>query len=281
MVPPDATSWVLARPRAIFTHPRLGAILARAFDDAGDQALFERARRVGYDVRTVERAMIAWRGPTTVAVGLGAFDTRRIEALLWDRLLPPRARQEMNGVLRVWGVLGRTPTALAVWNACTLVAYAEGPDVVPMREVDRLLRPRDGEDPDALVFWHGAGAPAVLRDRAPTALLEAVYAVEIAALQEEHGVRVRLHLDGGLPGDAEARLRRALAALTEEPLGHAVGASQWLRDERVRVTVGEAWLSAEVVVPWGALDALADVLRGRVGDAPGTRNFFDPPGGAW
>jgi K+-sensing histidine kinase KdpD len=82
LVPDGATRWVVLRPRALFEHPRLGRLLARAFDDAGDQALFDRARRVGYDLRTVDRAAIAWSARTTWSAGVGAFDTRRIEAML-------------------------------------------------------------------------------------------------------------------------------------------------------------------------------------------------------
>jgi len=286
MVPPGTASWLLVRPRAILAHPRLGPALGRAFDDAGDQALFERARRVGYDVRTVERAMVAWRGPTTVAAGLGAFDTRRIDALLWDRLLPPRERAEEDGVLRAWGVLGRSPAALGVWNACSFVAFAEGPGPAPLRELDRLLRPRapdarpsptSAADPDALALWHGDAAPAPMRDRAPEALLEGVRDVELAATLDERGVRVTLRLAGALPADAEARVRRAVAALAEEPVGHAVGAAQWLRDDRVTVTVSATELAAEALVPWAALDALADVLRGRVGEGPERAGFLTRP----
>ncbi len=287
MVPPGAASWLVVRPRAILAHPRLGPALGRAFDDAGDQALFERARRVGYDVRTVERAMVAWRGPTTVAAGLGAFDTRRIDALLWDRLLTPRERTEEGGVLRAWGVLGRSPAALGVWNACSFVAFAEGPGPAPLRELDRLLRPRApdarpsptsaGTDPDALALWHGDAAPAPMRDRAPEALLEGVRDVELAASLDERGVRVTLRLAGALPADAEARVRRAVAALAEEPVGHAVGAAQWLRDDRVAVTVNADGLAAEALVPWAALDALADVLRGRVGEGPERAGFLTRP----
>lgn len=268
MVPAGASSWVVARPRAILAHPRLGRALGRAFDDAGDQALFERARRVGYDVRTVERALVAWRGPTTVAVGLGAFDTRRIDTLLWDRMLPPRERAEGDGVLRAWGVVGATPTALAIWNTCSLVSWAEGPALAPLRAIEQTLRARGGVDDDALATWRGETVPAELRDRTPDALLEGVRGVELRALEDPRGVRVRLRLEGALPTDAEARLRRALDALIEEPIGHAVGAAQWLRGERVTVTQTGDGIDAEALIPWAAIDALADVLRGRVAEGP-------------
>lgn len=231
---------------------------------------------MGYDARTVERALVAWRGPTTVAVGLGAFDTRRIDALLWDRLLPPRERAEANGVSRAWGVLGDTPAALAIWNACSLVAWAEGPRATALREIDRALRPRDAardddDDRDALVRWRAETVPAALHERAPAALLEGVRGVELRASLDARGVRVRLRLEGALPADAVGRVRRALGALAEEPLGHAIGAAQWLRDDRVAVTTGGGALDAEALAPWAALDALADVLRGRVGEGPADR----------
>jgi len=44
----------------MFDHPRLGRALARAFDDAGERALITRSRRWGYDLRTVDRALVAW-----------------------------------------------------------------------------------------------------------------------------------------------------------------------------------------------------------------------------
>jgi hypothetical protein len=274
MVPAGASSWLIVRPRTILAHPRLGRALGHAFDDAGDQALYERARRVGYDVRTVERAMLAWRGPTTVAAGLGAFDTRRIDALLWDRLLPPRERVVHAGVLRAWGVLGATPTALAVWNACSFVSWAEGPALAPLRAVEHTLRARGGGDDDALATWRAETVPAALRERAPDALLEGVRGVELRAVEDPRGVRVRLRLEGALPADGERRVRRALEALVEEPIGHAVGAAQWLRADRVTVTTGVDGLDVEALAPWAALDALADVLRGRVDGGPTGSSVF-------
>jgi hypothetical protein len=221
--------------------------------------------------------MVAWRGPTTVAAGLGAFDTRRIEDLLWDRLLPPRERGETTVTRRAWGLLGRTPTALGVWNACSFVAWSEGPEGVPQREVDRLLSPPaaagEASSEEALARWHGAASPAALRGRAPEALLEGVRDVDLAAALADDGVRVTLRLGGAIPPDAERRTRRAIAALVDEPIGHAVGAAQWLRDERVSVAVEPGGLRLEAVAPWAALEALADVLRGRVGAAPGGPNF--------
>ena len=59
--PPTAASWLWARPRAWFAHPRLGRILQRAFDERADDALFQRARDVGYDVRQLDEAVVAAR----------------------------------------------------------------------------------------------------------------------------------------------------------------------------------------------------------------------------
>ncbi len=260
----------MVRPRALFEHPRLGRALARAFDDAGDQALFDRARRVGYDVRTVDRAVMAWSARTTWSAGVGAFDTRRIETMLWERLLPPRGRVERDGVIRVEGALGREPVSLAVWNACAFVAYGEGPTSARANEL--ALRGREGAaDDDTLLRWHGATIPVAVQTRAPETLLEGVHDVELIADVVEGGVVVVLRVEGALPIDAVARVQRALAVFREGPLGESIGARRWASAERARIEVVDNTLVLRAVVPWVALDAIADVLRGRVGDAPSER----------
>lgn len=255
----------MVRPRALFEHPRLGRALARAFDDAGDQALFDRARRVGYDVRTVDRAVIAWSARTTWSAAVGTFDTRRIEAMLWERLLPPRGRADREGVILVEGALGREPVSLAVWNACAFVAYGEGPTGARANEL--ALRGREGPgDDDAMVRWHGTTIPVAVQAQAPETLLEGVHDVELTADVVERGAAVTLRVEGALPADASARVQRALAVFRESPLGESIGARRWASAERARVEVVGDALVLRAEVPWVALDAMADVLRGRVGD---------------
>lgn len=251
--------------------------MARAFDDAGDQALFDRARRLGYDVRTIDRALVAWSARTTWSAGIGAFDTRRIEALLWERLLPPRGRRERDGVVRVEGTLGRDPVALAMWSECAFVAYGEGP--TGARANEQALRPptREGgvartleatSDDESLVRWHDTTIPAALDEHAPTTLLEGVHDAEVRIAARDAGVALTAVLEGSLPRDAEALARRALDEFAGGALGESVGAPRWARSARVTVREGGDALELRVDLPWTALDAMADVLRGRVGDAP-------------
>lgn len=274
IVPDGATRWVIARPRALFEHPRLGRIMARAFDDAGDQALFDRARRVGYDVRTIDEAVVAWSARTTWSAGVGTFDARRIEAMLWERLLPPRGRMERAGVVRVEGTLGRDPVALALWSDCAFAAYGEGP--TSARANEQALRPRDdagvtrdaASGAGALLRWHDTTIPAELDEHAPTALLEGVHDVEVSARASERGLLVDATLEGRLPRDAEVMARRALDEFARGPLGESVGAPRWARATDVAITGGESGMALRVEIPWAALDAMADVLRGRVGESP-------------
>src|SRR4051812_17744201 len=51
VLPPNTTSWVFLRPRAIDQHPQLGSIVARVFDAASERALIRRVERTGCDVR--------------------------------------------------------------------------------------------------------------------------------------------------------------------------------------------------------------------------------------
>lgn len=251
--------------------------MARAFDDAGDQALFDRARRVGYDVRTIDRAVIAWSARTTWSAGIGAFDSRRIEAMLWERLLPPRGRREREGVVRVEGTLGRDPVALALWGDCAFVAYGEGP--TGARANEQALRPpaRQGDAPnaaetssddEALVRWHDTTIPAALDEQAPTTLLEGVHDVEVRLAARDSGLALTATLEGNLPRDAEELARRALDVFAGGALGESVGAPRWVRSARVAMGAGGESMELRVDLPWTALDAMADVLRGRVGEIP-------------
>lgn len=248
--------------------------MARAFDDAGDQALFDRARRVGYDVRTIDEAVVAWSARTTWSAGVGTFDARRIEAMLWERLLPPRGRAEREGVVRVEGTLGRDPVSLALWSGCAFAAYGEGP--TSARANEQALRPRDdagvgrsaeGEE-RSLLRWHDTTIPAELEGHAPTALFEGVHDVEVSARPSERGLVVTAALEGRLPRDAAMVARRALDEFARGPLGESVGAPRWARASGVAIAGGEGGMTLRVEVPWAALDAMADVLRGRVGESP-------------
>lgn len=273
LVPDGATRWLVAKPRALFEHPRLGRLLARAFDDAGDQALFDRARRVGYDVRTVDEAVVAWSARTTWSAGVGVFDTRRIEATLWERLLPPRGRDEHRGVIRVEGTLGREPVSLALWRECALVAYGEGPTSARANEQAMRVAGDGGAvlssvRDEALVRWHDTTIPAALDDRAPTALLEGVRDVEVSAEATARGLAVTVTLEGRLPQEADAMARRALDAFEESPLGESVGAPRWAVASNVTISANDSAMTLRAEVPWTALDAMADVLRGRVGESP-------------
>jgi hypothetical protein len=252
----------------VFEHQRLGSLLGRAFDDAGEQALFDRARRVGYDVRTVDRALLAWTARSTLSVGVGSFDTRRIESLLWERMLPPRDRSEERGVVRLLGVVGDTSSSLAVWDACSMVAYAEGPGHMPLQLTEHVLNtagtdPHTNSDED-FVHWHADTVPAELGARAPTALLEGARGVDLRATPTEGGIALRVSLEGTLPNNAVERTRSAIDAFANDALGTSIGAPQWLRAERVQITVAHDTLDARVEVPWRALEAMVDVLRGRV-----------------
>ncbi|MBI5517232.1 MAG: hypothetical protein HY909_25860 [Deltaproteobacteria bacterium] len=259
LLPRDATSFVLVRPRALFEHPRLGRALARAFDDATEEALLERARRVGYDLRTLDRALLAWGPRGTVAVALGAFDGRRITDLLWERLLTPRARgAERGGVERMEGTLVDTVVAVAVHASCGVAAWAEG----DTRLVDRVLLPPESprEDPSAWVLWRTRELPP--RAPVPRAVFDHVRWVTVRASPTNDGVRVSLHLDGALPEDTPARLRATLRAVQGSPLGESVGAPEWLHPDAVPITPEPHGVALTVDLPWRAVDALAEALRG-------------------
>lgn len=262
LVPDEATRWWIVRPRTIFDHPRLGAALSRSYDDAGERALLDRAARVGYDVRTVERALVAQTRAGELAVGLGSFDAARIVALLWERLLPPRRRGDgARGVTRVEGVLGRAPVAVAVDAACGAAAWAEG----DTRLVDRVIVARASslDDPDAVLVAH-----AELGDARERELLGALSArassVDATASLVDAGLALDLTLHGAFtPADLPG-LRARVAVVARSELLRAIGADAWAREGAVRTAAGDASLSLRVTIPWAALDALADVLRGRI-----------------
>ncbi|MEZ4407876.1 MAG: hypothetical protein R3A52_15590 [Polyangiales bacterium] len=234
----DRELWV--RPRAIFEHPRLGPLASRSFDDRGELALLGRADRVGFDLRTVDRALLAWKGEDFVAIGMSPFDTRRVADLLWERLLPPRRRADPGrGLSRVEGSLGGRPVAAAFDASCGLAAFAEGDP----SDVDRVLSTgsRDARapgDPTALLRWRARGVPDALRASAGGALAARVRAlnVDVDATGEE--LTASLWLVGALDEGDVARVRAAVRRPSPpRATGRAVGAGAWASRERVGVTL--------------------------------------------
>jgi hypothetical protein len=265
-LPANASRWLFARPAAIYNHQRLGPLVARTFDAASERALIERSLRTGYDVRTLDRAAIAWTGSGTVYLASGALDTARVTATLWQRLLSPRrrARDEATSAERVEGALAHDPVALLVVPLCGAAAYAEGRDV---RLVDRIAQPNDDRDPDDLLVWHSSQVPAQLARIAPAALAASVRELDLRMHASTDGLVVTLRLEGPLPADADARIRRALHAVIDSPIGDLSGASQWLDADGTPIERAPTSLTASVTIPWRALAALADALRGEVGPA--------------
>jgi hypothetical protein len=278
-LPPDATRWVFVRPADIFQHPRLGPALARAIDDAGDQALFARARRHGYDLRTLPRAALAWRGDARLAVGLGSLDTARITALLWDRLLTPRDRHDLgDGAAHMTGVLGTARVGLAVHGRCGVAAWSEGDArwalrALPVGRAETEGGASETDDPASLLHWEQTGVPDGLADeaRADAALSQSVRRFVLDVQATPSGLALTLRLHGPLPDDAAARVEAALARFRQSDLGGAIGADVWLAGaHRPRVAVdteptSTRALALTAAVPWSGVEALADVMRGRVG----------------
>lgn len=273
-MPASATRWWIVRPRAIFDHPRLGRALARSWDDAGERALIARAARVGYDVRTVERALFVETREGELAVGVGSFDAARIVERLWERLLPPRRRGDgARGVTRVEGVLGRAAVSVAVDAACGAAAWAEG----DTRLVDRVITahaPPSEADPSSVLTLH-----TELDDARARALLGALSArassADLDGTITDAGLALSLTLRGAYtPADLPA-LRARVEAIARSDLFAALGAGAWARGDAVRTTADEGALGVQLTAPWSALDALADVLRGRVasGDPRGAQGF--------
>lgn len=268
LVPPAATQWWLLRPRQIFSHPRLGATLSHSVDHLAERALVDRAARTGYDLRALEQALWATTPTGELALGLGSFDGAHILALLWDRLLPPRrqARGE-RGVARVEGRLARAEVTAAVDSRCGIAAWSEG----DARLVDPALTRSVEHRPAAWTPSEVLRGRVDLNDARTTEVLgplrAQVRSVEVAASLTDHGVALTITLRGALRDDIEGMLRARVALMTRSALLRAAGATTWGADGRVGVTrEGEAARVA-VELPWDALDALAEVLRGEVRDA--------------
>jgi hypothetical protein len=272
LVPAQATRWWIVRPRTIFDHPRLGVALARSWDDAAEQALIARAARVGYDVRTVERALVAETRTGELAVGLGSFDAARIVARLWERLLPPRRRVDgARGVARIEGMLGRTEVAVAVDAACGAAAWAEG----ETRLVDGVIAPPTtalDDDAEAVIV----GRTELDDPRAREALgpiATRTTALDLRGVLADGGLALTLHLRGTFSPEDLVALRERVTRVAQSALLRAVGADAWTAGDAVALSLDDGALALRVTVPWAALDALGDVLRGRVNTARNTQGF--------
>jgi hypothetical protein len=266
VLPADARDRLVLRVQRIFANPRMAALVRAYVDDAGERAMMLRAERYGYDARTLDRAAIAWtvRG-STLFVGAGSFDGRVIAERLYDRLVGPRQRTtDPTRDARVTGELGAGPVALLVRPACSVVAYVEGREGALVDRV-RSRALASATDPEPAVWWRTVRTldPGVVPQGA--ALMTHVRAVEVRAEPQERGLEVEVLLEGSLPEDAEPTLRRVARELAETPLGELSGAVQWSSPQRLTVRRDESrGVRLSTVVPWGALEALASALAGRI-----------------
>ena len=80
------------------------------------------------------------------------------------------------------------------------------------------------------------------------------------------GFALSVVLQGAQGEDLEAMIRARVARMSQSALLQAAGAPSWCAPTQVEVTRGEEGARVSVEVPWAALDALAEVLRGEVRD---------------
>ncbi|MFO0560156.1 MAG: hypothetical protein U0269_19225 [Polyangiales bacterium] len=265
VLPETVRDRLVLRVRTIFEHPRMGALVGAFFDDASERAMLLRAERYGYDARSLDRAAIAWtaRG-STLYVGRGTFDSSVLTARLYDRLIGQRTRQRDRARNeRVTGELATTPVSLLVRPACGIAAYVEGREGAL---VDRVMR-RDlpaAADPESAVYWRTTRTITEVPPEG-AALLRYVRSIEAWADPTERGLRVRVWLEGALPEDSEAVIRRVASELAQSPLGELSGAVQWSGRSSMAITRESGrGVRIESTVPWGALEALVNALAGRV-----------------
>jgi hypothetical protein len=264
-LPPSAPDRLVLRVQRIFAHRAMASVVAAFFDDASERALLLRAERYGFDARTLDRAAIAWtpRG-STLYVAAGPLDGAAIARRLWERLIGQRRRSEDRARNeRLEGELSGRAVSLLVRPACGVVAYQEG---VEGRLVDRVMASElpSTSDPDATIWWRTTRR----FEQAPpegAALMRSVRAIEVRGEPGDRGLEVDLRFEGALPPDAERTLRRVADSLIETPLGGLSGAVQWAAPSRLRITrEAGGGVRVQAVVPWGALEALAGGLAGRV-----------------
>jgi hypothetical protein len=271
LAPEQSHRWLWLRPRALFDHPQLGPLLSRLAHNTNERALLAEAERVGIDPRTVERALLVDQGDSALTLVAGAFDTRRVIALQWDRMLPPQRRGAAGaGVERIEGMLGGRVVALSADGACGLIARAERDP----RLVDRLISRRevDASDPPELIRWHLDGAPSEVSAPDDAALTATLRWTELRADATADGLRVTIVLAGPLPSNTPARMTRLLSTVAASPLGGALGADDWLHPtDDAWSREGDEWRGA-FVVPWRGLRALVAFARGSV-EAPDGPEF--------
>lgn len=226
--------------------------------------MIDRAARLGYDLRAVERGLWALTPGGELALGLGGFDGARILDLLWERLLPPRRRSDgARGVARVEGRLGRAEVTAAVDGRCGLAAWSEGDT--------RLVDPALARDDDTL---DDEPETRVLRGRLTPGerhtgeslgpLASAVRTVDITGDLAGHGLALTITLRGPLPHDVHPLLRVRVRRIAQSALLRAAGADAWCDDPRVRIADVEGGVAVALTIPWAAFDAIAEVLRGRL-----------------
>lgn len=264
IAPRDAESVLFLRPSAVFSDPRLGELVARSLDEAGETAFIRRAERDGFDVRTIERAVVVWTPRAVSYFAAGAFDAARVGDRLWERLLLPRQRRHDGPIERMEGLLGRSTVALLLDGGCRTAAYLEGTDT---RTIDRLLVPNALRDPDALLVWRARQVPEALAGQTDVAVVREVHELELHLDRAAAGLRVELRLTGAFDPSAVERVRGAVRALVGSPLGDLAGAIQWLDPSAAVASSRPNEIELRATIPWRAALAVAVALRGdtRVG----------------
>ena len=259
LAPLDATSILFVRPHALFSDPQVGPILTHSFDDASEAALVRRAVRDGFDVRTLDRAVIAWSPRSTAYYVAGPLDAARVSDHLWERLLLPRHRTREDSFERVEGTIGHHLVGLLLDGTCATAAYVEGPDT---RLLDRLILANTQRDPDALVSWHAQQLPDGVGTQVDTALIRQVREIDVNVGRVASGLTVNLQLTGAFAPESTERVRAALRAIVTAPIGDLSGAVQWLDPDHAVQNPQPDRIVVEVIVPWRAATALAAALRG-------------------
>ncbi len=259
LAPRESESVLFIRPSAVISDARLGEIVERSLDGASETALIRRAERDGFDVRTIERAVVAWTPRGVSYFAAGSFDAARVSDHLWERLLLPRQRRHEGPLDRMEGTLGRHTVALLLDGACRTAAYVEGRDT---RAADRILVPNAQHDPDELLVWRATQVPEGIAGQTDVALVRAVRELELHLDRVDTGLRVELRLAGGFDHAAIEHVRAAIRALIASPLGDLGGAVQWLDPTTAVVSTSADNITVRATIPWRAALAIADALRG-------------------
>lgn len=263
----DRELWV--RPREIFAHPRLGPLVSRALGDRSELELMRRADQVGYDLRTVERALITWSHDNFIAIAISSFDLPTVVERLWNRLLPPRQRATpAEGVTTLRGSLANRSVTVAFEQHCGLVVYAENAP----RALDRVLgvTAREGRapaDPRALLRWRALGVASGVRVGPDAGVLARVRAMNLDVDAVDNGLSAVLTLVGPLDETDLSRLRSVARALSQSTLGRLVGAEGWMSSERLVFVRTPTGVRVSALAPWAVVESMSDVFRGAVRSA--------------